>query len=129
AGVGPEQQHGAELGRSQEAQRQAVVGELEHQQHLGDLGEPRAHLRDELAAEEEAEVPHPEGAERVEGAHDRAVTVGAAITSSTAAPSAAIVAPTERLATGSIEASAAWRAAAESSRVSALDARRAARQP
>jgi hypothetical protein len=47
----------AELGGSERAQRDAAVGPLEHEQDLGDEREPVADLRDELAAEEQAEVP------------------------------------------------------------------------
>ena len=37
-------------------EREPAVGELEHQQRLGDEREPVADLRDQLAAEEQAEV-------------------------------------------------------------------------
>ena len=40
-------------------EREAAVGELQHQQRLGDERQPVADLRDQLAAEEEAEVAQP----------------------------------------------------------------------
>ncbi len=58
AGPWPEQQqHGAELRGREPAECHAVVGELQHEQRLRHQRQPVADLRDQLAREEQAEVP------------------------------------------------------------------------
>ncbi len=61
---GPSDQDRAELSRGQDAERDAAVGELQHEQGLGHEREPVADLGDHLAGEEQAEVAD---AQRLEG--------------------------------------------------------------
>ena len=53
---GAEEQHGHELAGGEQAEGDAAVGELQHEQGLGDQRQPVAGLGDELAGEEEPEV-------------------------------------------------------------------------
>mgnify|MGYP003345587101 CR=1 FL=1 len=66
---GPRTEHEdrAELRGGQHAERHAGVGEVQDEQGLGDERHPVADLRDDLPAEEQAEVAGAEGAERLAG--------------------------------------------------------------
>ena len=72
AGPRTEQQDRAEL-RAASAERDAVVGELQDQQGLRDEREPVADLRDQLTAEEQAEVANVQRLERLAVAGRNAV--------------------------------------------------------
>ena len=60
---GADEQHRPELRRRQQPEREAAVRQLQHQERLRDQRQPVAHLRDELAGEEEAEVADAQGVE------------------------------------------------------------------
>ena len=66
-GEGADEENGAELGGGQRPEGVAAIGQPEHEQGLGDEGQPVPHLGDELATEEEAEVPVIERPEDVVG--------------------------------------------------------------
>ena len=87
-----EQQDRAELERGEQPDRDAAVGQAEDEEGLGDERQPVADLRDQLSAEEQAEVADVQRAERLLGeslqpAHDagrRGAAVSRSRTSSAA---------------------------------------------
>jgi len=55
----------ARLARSEQTDRDPASGELEHEQNEGDVGEPIARVRDQLADEIQPEIAVPERDERL----------------------------------------------------------------
>src|SRR5690606_12406216 len=80
-GPGAEEEHGAELRGGEQPEGEAAVGQLQHQQRLGDHVEPGADLRDALPDEEQPEVAVPQ---RFEGGAGEVLEPRHALTSSTA---------------------------------------------